>query len=100
MLETNASSPVIHYALGNLYSRQKDWPAACRHYEQSVEMSPINPDYMFNLAVCLDQINQKEKALKIYKSSIKNAKNQDYNFNIEGVLRRISSLEKEAMVKP
>lgn len=98
-LEKNKNSAILHYALGNLYAKEKNWAEACYHYENSVEISPLNPDYTYNLAVCYDQVQNTEKALSYYRLAIQNIKNRDYNFNAQEAMQRLQHLEKSIRIK-
>ncbi|MBB5609554.1 MULTISPECIES: lipopolysaccharide assembly protein LapB [unclassified Janthinobacterium] len=59
------SGPVL-FALGNVYAKQRRWPEAQQQFFRAYSAVPNNPDYAFNLAVGLDQLNQPKMAASYY----------------------------------
>ncbi|MFZ4874277.1 tetratricopeptide repeat protein [Janthinobacterium sp. Mn2066] len=59
------SGPVL-FALGNVYAKQRRWPEAQQQFFRAYSAVPGNPDYAFNLAVGLDQLNQPKMAASYY----------------------------------
>ncbi|ADQ83279.1 lipopolysaccharide assembly protein LapB [Methylovorus sp. MP688] len=56
----------LHAMLGNLYASQQQWAAAQQAYFQAHHFAPDNVDYLFNLAVSLDQMGKPALALPYY----------------------------------
>ena len=56
----------LHAMLGNLYASQQQWSAAQQAYFQAHHFAPDNVDYVFNLAVSLDQMGKPALALPYY----------------------------------
>lgn len=62
-------------ALGNLYASQQRWSEAQEAYYNALLSAgrntdgPVHPDYAFNLAVSLEQLNQKKAALDYYRQA-------------------------------
>lgn len=56
----------LHAMLGNLYASQQQWSAAQQAYFQAHHFAPDNVDYLFNLAVSLDQMGKPALALPYY----------------------------------
>src|SRR5471032_55816 len=59
------SGPVL-FALGNVYAKQRRWPEAQQQFFRAYSAVPNNPDYAYNLAVGLDQLNQPKMAASYY----------------------------------
>jgi Flp pilus assembly protein TadD len=66
LLDREPNAPHLHFSLGNLYARQARWAEAEQSYFQAYGHDSQNPDYVFNLAVSLDQLGQTETALRAY----------------------------------
>lgn len=56
----------LHAMLGNLYASQQQWSSAQQAYFQAHHFAPDNVDYLFNLAVSLDQMGKPALALPYY----------------------------------
>jgi len=56
----------LHAMLGNLYASQQQWASAQQAYFQAHHFAPDNVDYLFNLAVSLDQMGKPALALPYY----------------------------------
>lgn len=64
----------LSYALGNLYAGQRRWSEAQAAYFSALLAArrsggAIHPDYAFNLAVSLEQLNQPTAALDYYRQA-------------------------------
>jgi Flp pilus assembly protein TadD len=89
----------LSFALGNVYATQQRWNEAQSAYfdaflfaRQSNEAS-INPDYAYNLAVSLEQINQPDAALDYYRQAQTLANGFTPGFDSQALSRRITFLE-------
>ena len=51
-----------------------------------------NADYIFNLAVSLDQLNKQQQAINYYRESLLKAENKQVSFSREAVQKRINEL--------
>ena len=96
-LKTLAASdtavPAVHFALGNLYARQQRWRDAEQAYFEAVAGDPGNPDYHYNLAVCLDQLTQPQLAAQYYKSALARAAAHAPAFDVALTRSRLAELE-------
>ena len=92
MLEKNSSAPHLNFSLGNIYAQQNKWASAQQYYFNAWQQDSDNADYIFNLAVSLDQLNKKEQALRFYKDCLSKAKNRQVSFSREMVQQRIHDL--------
>jgi Flp pilus assembly protein TadD len=92
LLDREPNAPHLHFSLGNLYARQARWAEAEQSYFQAYNHDNQNPDYVFNLAVSLDQLGQTEAALNYYRKALVLADRQPVNLNTSAILARIQSL--------
>ena len=92
LLDREPNAPHLHFSLGNLYARQARWAEAEQSYFQTYGHDSQNPDYVFNLAVSLDQLGQTETALNYYRKALALADRQPVNLNTSAILARIRSL--------
>lgn len=60
----------FHAALGNQYAAQNQWPQAQEAYFNAHRYAPNNADYVFNLAVSLDQLGKSQLALVQYQRAL------------------------------
>jgi tetratricopeptide (TPR) repeat protein len=60
----------LHAMLGNLYASQQQWASAQQAYFQAHHFAPDNVDYLFNLAVSLDQMGKPALALPYYQQTL------------------------------
>ncbi len=70
VLASQPGSPALHFALGNLYARQQRWSEAQQAYFRAYSIEPDNADFIFNLAVSLDQLHQKKLAAQYYQMAL------------------------------
>lgn len=92
MLQKNPGVSHLNFALGNIYSRQSKWKAAQQAYFSAWQADNDNADYLFNLAVSLDQLGKKEQALRFYKECLLSAENKQISFSRDAARNRINEL--------
>ncbi len=92
MLEKTPDVAQLNFELGNVYAQQNKWSAAQQSYFKAWQQENENADYIFNLAVSLDQLGQQQQAIKFYKDSLLKAKNKQVNFSRETVEKRVDEL--------
>jgi Tfp pilus assembly protein PilF len=94
LLAKDANSPSLQFALGNLYAGEKRWTEAQQAFFEAYRLDSGNPDFIFNLAVSLDQLNQSRLALDYYQKAIaESAKGRGAQFDRAAAQRRISELQ-------
>ncbi len=81
-------------ALGNVFASQNRWNEAQQAYFDATRIDTNNPDYAFNLAVSLDQINQPKLALENYQKALTLANVRPSQFSKDAVATRIAELSK------
>ena len=92
MLEKTPDVAQLNFELGNVYAQQSKWSAAQQSYFKAWQQESDNADYIFNLAVSLDQLSQQQQAINFYKDSLLKSKNKQVNFSRETVEKRVSEL--------
>ncbi len=93
LLATQADSPFLHFYLGNLYARQNRWGEAQQDYFKAMAGEPDNPDYLFNLAVSLDQLHQTKLAVQYYSQALSAADKRSAGFDKQQVSDRLKKLQ-------
>lgn len=69
-LSSQPDSPALLFALGNLYAREQRWGEAQQAYFRAYSTEPDNADFIFNLAVSLDQLHQDRLAAQYYQMAL------------------------------
>jgi|GEM_PF-987472 len=92
LLAKNPNALAAHFALGNLYFRQSRWAEAQSAFFRAYSGNPDNPDYVYNLAVSLDQLGQEKLALDYYQRAAALAKNNVAAFDRTALQSRIRDL--------
>ncbi len=93
LLSAQGDLPVLNFALGNLYARQQRWNEAQQAYFKAVTAEAGNPDYLFNLAVSLDQLHQPKLAAQYYDQALTVARGRAAAFDRTLAARRIRELQ-------
>jgi len=92
MLQKNPGAAALNFALANVYARQGKWQAAQQYYFNAWQADADNADYIYNLAVSLDQLGKTRQALSFYRDSLKKGGARQVGFSREAVRRRIQEL--------
>lgn len=92
LLAAQPESAPLNFALGNLYARQNHWNEAQQFYFNAVAGDTDNPDYLFNLAVSLDQLRQPTLAAQHYRMALEASDRRPGVFDRERVTRRLTQL--------
>ena len=92
MLQQQPSATHLNFALGNYYARKGRWPEAQAEYFKAWQGNSGNADYIYNLAVSLDQLGKANEALRFYKESLLHANKQNISFSISEVEKRIGQI--------
>jgi tetratricopeptide (TPR) repeat protein len=94
LIAVRPDTPVLHFALGNVFAAQVRWAEAQQSYFRAVAMEPENPDYEFNLAVSLDQLHKEKLALEHYQRALALAASRSAGFNKPQAEARIRDLQR------
>ncbi len=92
ILKKNPDAHHLNFALGNIYAQQHNWVLAQQFYFNAWQNNNENADYLFNLAVSMDQLNKPKQAVKFYKECLSKSNNKLVSFSQETVRKRISKL--------
>jgi len=107
LLSALKKSPNVHhlnFALGNIYAQQNNWKSAQRYYFNAWQHNNESADYVFNLAVSMDQLGKQRQALKFYEDSLLKSKNKQpgssrLSFSRQAVKKRISELSESRSIE-
>lgn len=94
LLSHQPESSFLHFYLGNLYARQNRWSEAQQSYYKAMAGDPGNPDYLFNLAVSLDQMHQLKPAAQYYNRALQAAETRQAGFDKQQVTERFNQLQR------
>jgi len=92
LLANNPKSAALFFSLGNLYAVQSRWNEAQQVYFEAFRIEPENADYIYNLAVSLDQLKQSKIALDYYQRALVAAGKAGAQFDPAQVRRRMNEL--------
>lgn len=70
LLRDQNNSAILHFALGNLYARQMRWSEAQQAYSNAYTLDSGNAAFVFNLAVSLDHLGQRDLAALHYQQAV------------------------------
>ncbi len=94
MLKKMPHDPQLNFALGNNYAQQNKWKLAQQSYFSAWQADEKNADYIYNLAVSLDQLNKHQQAVSFYKECLLKSMNKQVSFSRETVEKRIAKLSR------
>lgn len=83
----------LHYIKGSLYANREQWEAAQEHFFIAWQKAPDQPDYLFNLAISMDQLGLYKEALAFYKEVDKAFNRVHSGINHNDLRNRITLLE-------
>lgn len=92
-LSSQPDSPALNFSLGNIYARSKRWNEAQQAYFKAMAGDPGNPDYLFNLAVSLEQLHQPKLAASYYTQAIAATELRPAGFDKEQASERLQKLQ-------
>lgn len=92
LLSAQPDSAQLSFALGNVFAKQARWSEAQQVYFNALASDNGNPDYLFNLAVSLDQMHQPKLAAQHYRMALAAAEHRPAAFNHEQANKRLSQL--------
>jgi tetratricopeptide (TPR) repeat protein len=93
LLASQPEVAALHFALGNVYVRQARWNEAQQAFFKAFTLDAENPDYLFNLAISLDQLHQAKLAAQYYNQSLAAAAKRPYSFDRAQVSARLRDLQ-------
>ena len=88
----NPETSSLRFTLGNLYASEKRWVEAQQAYFEAFRLESDNADYLYNLAVSLDQLKQPKLAVDYYQKALAAGSKSGGQFDPTAVTRRIKNL--------
>jgi tetratricopeptide (TPR) repeat protein len=82
----------LQFSLGNLYASERRWTEAQQAYFEAWRLESGNADYLYNLAVSLDQLKQSKLAMEYYQKALAQGGKSGGQFDRTAVQRRIAVL--------
>ena len=73
MLQNSPDDTHLNFALGNVYAQQNKWKLAQQSYFNAWQHDNENADYIFNLAVSMDQLGKQKQAVDLYRDCLRKA---------------------------
>lgn len=92
MLKKNPDDAHLNFALGNIYAQQAKWKFAQQSYFSAWQKDNKNADYLFNLAVSMDQLGKNKQAIGFYQDCLDQSGSSQASFSREAVKKRITEL--------
>lgn len=92
LLAGDPGGGVLYFTLGNQYTQQGRWAEAREAYVKAAAADPDNPDYAYNLAVCLEHLRQPGQALEHYRRAVELARKRNASFDAAAALARAQQL--------
>jgi tetratricopeptide (TPR) repeat protein len=92
LLAQQPDAHFLHFALGNLYAGQSRWAEAQQAFFHAYQKAPSNPDYLYNLAISLDHLNQGKLALEYYQRALALSQSGSANFDKAAAQNRAKEL--------
>lgn len=93
LLAEQPDSPYLNFALGNLYAGNARWADAQQAFFKAYVADPGHPDYLFNLAVSLDQLHQTRLAAQYYNQALTAAAQRPASFDTVQAAVRLKALQ-------
>ena len=96
LVNRNPDTSSLRFTLGNLYASERRWVEAQQAYFEAYRLESDNADYVYNLAVSLDQLKQFKLALDFYQKAVAARSKAGGQFDPAAVTRRIEVLTAES----
>jgi Flp pilus assembly protein TadD len=99
LLQRYPELPPLHFALGNFHAGQQRWNEAQAAYFDALlyanrdSSTPVSPDYAFNLAVSLEQLQQPAAALNYYRQALELSRSSPAGFDMSLLQSRLGLLQ-------
>jgi tetratricopeptide (TPR) repeat protein len=93
LISKDPNAAALQFSLGNLYAGERRWTEAQQAYFEAYRLDAGNADYLFNLAVSLDQLNQPRLAFDYYQKSLAQASKTGAQFDRGVAERRAAELQ-------
>ena len=95
LLARQPDAAYLHAALGGIYAQQNQWPSAQQAYFEAFRLDSTQAEYVYNLAVSLDQMGKPAIALDYYQQTLERITTEGGSVDRADVERRISQLRSQ-----
>lgn len=85
----------IQISLGDLYARNKQWSAAQTAYFKAVALDSEDANYLYNLAISLDQLKKISIAARYYQKALDQSRNKPVRFDVKAVQNRLKQISSQ-----
>lgn len=93
LIAARPSEAALHFALGNILAADRRWAEAQGSYFRAYDLDRENPDFLFNLAVSLDQLGQRGPARRFYGEALRTAAHRPHAFARPAAEARLGALD-------
>jgi len=93
LLEEFPEAAHLYYLKGALYASNDQWHAAQHAFFEAWKRDPSRPDYVFNLAVSMDQMGLYSEAMGFYQKALQLSETSAYNFSKPDLQTRLAQLQ-------
>ncbi len=93
LIATHPGQPSVHFRLGVLLAGERRWPEARQAFARAEALLPGQADILYNLAICLDHLEQAAAAGQHYRDAIDRAASQPHHFSVDAAHRRLTQLQ-------
>lgn len=93
MLQQQPEAPQLHFALANALADQARWAEAQQAFFEAFRRDETNPDYLYNLAVSLDNLGKQDSALNFYRQALLLSGTRPNNVPLIATEQRINALQ-------
>lgn len=92
LIAEQPDEPSLQFAIGNVYAASGRWRDAQQAFFSAHSAAPDQPDYLFNLAVSLDHLNQRTLARRYYEKAVAAAAGNPAAFDPSQAALRLQEL--------
>lgn len=92
LLTRMPESTFLNFSRGNLLAEQGRWSEARQAYARAASRDSTNPDYLFNLAVSLDRLQQTRAAARYYQQALTESDRRPAGFDRLAAMARLKKI--------
>lgn len=93
LLARMPESTFLNFSRGNLLAEQGRWSEARQAYARAASRDSTNPDYLFNLAVSLDRLQQAGAAARYYQQALAESEGRPAGFDRLAAMERLKKIQ-------
>lgn len=95
LLEKYPDSPHLSFVLGNIYAQRGTWQVAQKKYFTAWSGDSANTNYLYNLAISLDQLGEHEAAIQFYEMLVAEKPTKRSLYSLAAVMQRLAHLRSQ-----